>query len=491
MVTFSHKYDATAVAQAIKTGEITPLAAVKTAIQTIEAKNDKYNAVLHLFKEEALEQAKNLTDFSAPFAGVPILLKDAGQDYAGHPSTAASKLLKDNLAVHTNNYVQSIIDAGFIIVGSTNAPEFALKYISDSKFTGPVNNPVNPEYNAGGSSGGAAAALQSGMVPIVTASDGGGSIRIPASFSGLVGLKPTRGRTATGPGSFRSWGGAAIDFALTKTVRDAEAMLLELQTDQIDANPFALPILTAEAITKAKQDVKNLKIAYTTDNFIDHPVDAEAIRAVNETVAFLKEQGFQITEVHPKIDGMHLLDGYFKMNAAEQVKSFQAIEKGRGQKIARGETEDSAFMLAEYGKRIPAWKYSQIFDEWDRLGEEMQQLHMDYDLLLQPATAKPAPKNDKQTLREDLMADVEDFATLTTAELEVLVLDVMLPGTYHSPYAYIYNLTGQPAISLPLHTTEKGLPLGVMFTARKRREDLLLAIADYLEQADCFEYYDE
>lgn len=486
---FDHHFDATATAQAIKTGDITPLEAVKHAIETVEKENETYNAVLHLYKEEAIKQAEALKDFSAPFAGVPILLKDAGQDYAGHPSTVGSELLKDNLATHTSHFVQAIIDAGFIIIGHTNVPEFALKFISDSAYFGPVHNPVNPKYHAGGSSGGAASALQRGMVPIATASDGGGSIRIPASFSGLIGLKPTRSRTPAGPGSYRSWGGAAIDFALTTSIRDTEAMLMLLQTNAYDAMPFSPPLLTTSAMEKAKASIKSLRFAYTTQNFIDHSVDKEAIKAVNKTVTFLKTQGFSVEEAHPSVDGLALLKGYFAMNAAEQAKSFNTLEKGLGRSIKRGDTEDSAQLLAEYGKRIPAWRYSEIFDEWDRLAQQMQDFHNTYDILIQPATAKPAPAINQMTLRHDLMEKIDDFSALSTEALEDLILEVMLPGTYHSPYAYPYNLTGQPALSLPLHTTAEGLPLGVMFTARKNREDLLIAIGDYLEAQEKFHYY--
>lgn len=489
MIQYSHKFDATATAQAIKEGKISPSQAVQASIDAIERLNPDYNAVIHLYKEEALKQAENLRDFSAPFAGVPILLKDSGQDYAGHPSTSASRLLKDNIAQENSHFVQDIIDAGFIILGHTNAPEFALKFISDSKYSGPVKNPVKPDHNAGGSSGGAAAAVQTGMVPIATASDGGGSIRIPASFSGLVGLKPTRSRTAAGPGTYRSWGGASIDFVLTSTVRDAENMLLLLQTQEYDAVPFTPPALEASKIQAAKDQVKDLKFAYTTQNFVDSPLDPEAIQAVEKTVAYLRDQGFSVQEAHPPVDGMALLKGYFAMNAAEMQKTFQGIEAGLGRPIQRGETEDSAFMLAEYGKRVPGWQYSAIFDQWDQTAQVMQDFHQDYDILIQPATAKTAPKLDEVTLREDLMAEVDDFSQLDTKELADLVIEVMFPGTQHSPYAFVYNLTGQPAISLPLHTSEEGLPLGLMFTARKNREDLLLAIAHYLEDQGQFDYY--
>lgn len=479
-------WDATATAQAIKAGQITPFEAVKAAIDQVERLNKEYNAVSFLYKEEALSQAKKMTDFSAPFAGVPILLKDAGQDYADHPSTLSSSLLKDHLAAVNSHFVDDIIRAGFIIIGHTNAPEFALKFISDSHYRGTVPNPRNRKYHAGGSSGGAATALGLGMVPIAAASDGGGSIRIPASFSGLIGLKPSRGRTASGPASYRSWAGAAIDFALTQSVRDTANFLMAMQSQAHDAMPFRLPALSQDELITAKQGVKDLRIAYTTDNFIDDALSQASIQAVEITAQHLKAAGFNVEKVHLLIPGDDLIRGYYVMNAVEQSKTFHQLGQARGQQIKRGEVEDTAYLLAEYGKHIPAWEYSQVFDQWDHLAAKFQAFHENYDLLLQPATAKAAPKIGQTTIREDLLAQCKDFSVMGREELEELILKALLPGTYYAPYAYIYNLTGQPAISLPLHKTKAGLPFGLMFSAQREREADLLAIADYLERHNYF-----
>ena len=174
--------DATAVAQAIKRGNLSPKEAVQMALDQIEKLNPQLNAVHFIQAERALAEAEKLTDYSAPFAGVPILLKDLGQSYEGFLDASGSALLKDNRSKMTNHLVKSMLKAGFIIIGMSNVPEFGIKFISDSNYYGCVKNPVEPAYHAGGSSGGAAAAVQSGMVPIAAASDGGGSIRIPPVF---------------------------------------------------------------------------------------------------------------------------------------------------------------------------------------------------------------------------------------------------------------------------------------------------------------------
>lgn len=490
-IKYNYKFDATATAEAIKKGEITAEEAVQAAIDAIKEHNHKLNAVVHLYEEEALEKARNLKDFSAPFAGVPILLKDAGQEYEDHPSTVASPLLKGNVAQYTDNFVQKILDAGFIVVGHTNVPEFALLYITDHGIYGPTANPVNPEYNAGGSSGGSAAAVQAGMVPIAAASDGGGSIRIPASFSGLVGLKPTRGRTAAGPGSWRSWGGAAINFALTTTIRDTWNMLKVLQTDKIEAIPFAVADIKDEDLDREYENLKDIKFAYTTKSFVGSEVDPEAIKAVLDTVEFLRAKGFTVEEASPEVDGMAYLAGYFTMNAAEQRKTFAGIESAMGRPIQRGEVGDDAFALSKLGEKVLAAEYSAIFDSWDNLTDVFSKFYEEYPVLIQPATARPAPGIDQYTLKIDQLEKYDDFDSMTKEDLLKLILDVYYPGTEYSPFAYIHNLTGQPGISLPLHTTEKGLPLGVMFTTNKLREDRLLAIGKYFEEEGRFKYYNE
>lgn len=489
MTYFSREWDAVGTAEAIQTGRVTPLEIVDQALAAIDALNDDLRAVIHVYADEARTQAKALTDFSAPFAGVPILLKDAGQNYAGHPATFGSALLADNRAQETDNFVQAILDAGFIVVGHTNVPEFALKHISDSEYYGSVRNLVDRNYHAGGSSGGAAAALQAGMVPVVTASDGGGSIRIPASFSGLIGLKPTRGRTVAGPGSYRNWGGASVNFFLTKSVRDTRALMDVV--DGRDCDPIAFPAipLDDEDYIQGFEEVKSLRLAYTTRSFSQVPVSQDAVDAVLETVDFLRSQGFHVEEAHPEVDGGALLEGYLAMNAVEQHKLFQQLAKGLGRSIVRGEVEDLSLALATFGEKIPAWRYSQAFDEWDQACAQMTDFHQEYDLLIQPATAKTAQPLEGEDSESDVFAFVDDLTALPHEELGQLVGQAFSIGSSYSPFAYIYNLTGQPAISLPLYTSDHGLPLGVMFSARKHQEDLLLAIARYLEETNRFHYY--
>ena len=212
--------DATSLAEAVRLKKVSPLELVTETIQRAHTLNPSLNAIVYEQYEEALEKAKNFKLTNQPFAGVPIFLKDLGQEQKGSICTYGSRLFKDVKSAQTDNFVKRLEELGFIIMGRTNTPEFGFKTVSDAALHGPVRNAVNFERNAGGSSGGAAAVVASGITPIAAASDGGGSIRIPASHNGLIGLKPSRGRVIVGPGSYRGWNGATVHFSLTKTARD-------------------------------------------------------------------------------------------------------------------------------------------------------------------------------------------------------------------------------------------------------------------------------
>lgn len=488
MIWQNHYVDATAVAEAIKNQKLKPEEAVQMAIDMIKTKNNQVNAVTSLRAEEALKEAQDLTDFSQPFAGVPILLKDLGHSMKGLPSTSGSRLLKNNIAQQTANFTQSLIDAGFIVVGQSNVPEFGLKNHTDPELFGPARNPVNLSHSPGGSSGGSAAAIQSGMVPIASASDGGGSIRIPASFSGLIGLKPSRGRTAMGPGTWRGWGGASVNFALTQSIRDTRILLQHLQVEQM-ANPFAIRKISNEDFFLAEQNVKKLRIAYSTKSPVGGPVSRDAIAAVEMTVKFLTENGFNVSEATPKTDGIKLMEAYYLMNGAEQANSFSYIEARLGRSIQKAEVEMQSWVLAQYGKHILGSDYIAALTKWDQGAEKMMRFHHDFDILVQPATADTAPKIGQKFQSDDLLSKMSHAEELTGNELKQVVWD-MFAGTLDiTPFSQQANLTGQPAISLPLHTAENGLPVGVQLLAPKGREDWLLALSKYIEDAGKFHSY--
>ncbi|MGQ7380348.1 amidase [Streptococcus suis] len=473
--------DATEMALAVRTGQVSAKELVAQAIERIEEENPAINAVVSKQYEQALQEAE-IGDFQdKPFGGVPLLLKDLGQNEKGQPSSAGSRLFQNYRVAHTDRLVQAFKDLGFIILGRTNTPEFGFKNISDSSLHGPVNLPLDPSRNAGGSSGGAAAAVASGMIPLAAASDGGGSIRIPASFNGLIGLKPSRGRIPVGPTSYRGWQGASSNFALTKSVRDTKRLLYHLQTYQVEA-PFPLALLSEQSLL-APQD-KPLKIAYSLESPIGNSVSADAKQAVLSLLPQLEALGHQITELtSPVLDGIEVMRAYYLMNSVETAQMFDEIEAGLGRPMTPDDMEVMTWAIYQSGQTIPAKLYSKVLQDWDRYSATMADFHQHYDLLLTPTVADVAPKLDQFTHSQEMLDRLLHTQELAMAEQQSLIWEMFADSLAWTPFTQQANITGQPAISLPTYKTPQGLPIGVQFTAAKGREDLLLYVADQLEQA--------
>ncbi|UJF16096.1 amidase [Jeotgalibaca sp. MA1X17-3] len=478
--------DAVYFAELIRTKKISSKELVEQSITEIKNQNTKLNAVIHPRFEKALDEAESNHFSDTPFAGVPILLKGLGQSMAGEPSTSGSKLLQNNRSNQTSHYTKALKYAGFILLGQTNVPEFGFKNITEPELYGPTRNPWNTDYSAGGSSGGAAAAVASGMVPVAGASDGGGSIRIPASFTGLVGLKPTRGRTPVGPGSGRGWQGASIDFALTKSVRDTAALMDVLQTIQ-PAAAFQVPLHTQGYFNQlGKKSNKKFKIAYSLESPVLFPVSEEAKKAVLQMVAWLEKEGHDVVEKEPEIDGIDLMKSYYIMNCGETASMLQNIEKGLKRTFTLDDMELVTWVLYHAGKKVSAADYSDTIKAWDRAAEVMAGFRESYDLFLTPATADAAPKVGIQWQTSDLMEKMKHISQFSFEEQQKIVWDMFADSLPITPFGMQANLTGEPSISLPVHLTKEGLPIGVQFTGPKGKEDWLLKIAEDIEAAGLF-----
>lgn len=473
--------DATAMAQAVNQKQVSAKELVQETIDRIEKLNPTLNAVVSKQYEEALKEAEKEDYLGKPFAGVPFLLKDLGQNEKGQPSSAGSRLLAGRPAGHTDTYVQGLKDLGFIIIGRTNTPEFGFKNVSDASIHGSVNLPLDPSRNAGGSSGGAAAALASGMVPIAAASDGGGSIRIPASFNGLIGLKTSRGRIPVGPKSFRGWQGASVNFALTKSVRDTQRLLYHLQTCQVEA-PFPMPLLSEQLLFTPQKKV--LKIAYSLESPIGSQVSSDAKQAVLSLLPQLEAMGHQVTELqNPILDGIEVMQAYYLMNSVETAQMFDEIEAGIGRRMTPDDMELMTWAIYQSGQTVPAKLYSRVLQDWDRYSAAMANFHQHYDLLLTPTVAEVAPKHDQFDLSADLLDRLKHTQNYSMEEQQRLIWEMFADSLAWTPFTQQANITGQPAVSLPTYQTASGLPIGIQFTAAKGREDLLLQVADQLETA--------
>ncbi|WP_206911718.1 amidase [Enterococcus sp. DIV0840] len=451
--------------------------------QQVKKLNPELNAFVDWDVKAAKKQYEARGAETGPFFGLPIPLKMLGQDKAGMKSSSGSRLFKENRAASTDNFVKGLERLGFIPLGKTNAPEFGFKNISDPAIYGPARNPWNLDHSPGGSSGGAAAAVASGLFPIAGASDGGGSIRIPASFSGLVGLKPTRGSMPVGPNGWRGWQGASIDFALTVSMRDTETLFYHLRGTE-KAAPYLAP--KAEWTHQSASEKKVLKIAFLTESPVGTSVSAEAIKAIRNATTFLEQQGHEVTEIPYPVNGRQLIDSYYLMNGAETAAMFEEIQQGFQRMLTKSDMELMTWGIYQYGLRLPASQYTRSLQLWDQAAYKMEQLFDSYDLLLTPTTADIAPKIDAELQSDQIRKDLAQAESLSVLQLQDLVYDMFEKSLAITPFTQLANLTGQPAISLPTHIAESGLPLGIQFMASKGREDLLFQVGKLFEQEQKF-----
>lgn len=476
-------YDAVGLAQLVRNKEISPIELVHAAIKQINHHNPKLNAVVHTRYEAALHEAAQVNIGEQPFAGVPILLKDISQAIGGEPLTSGSRLFQHHKAPSDSHFVAKLRKAGFIPLGHTNTPEFGLKNITESKLHGPARNPWNPLHSPGGSSGGSAAAIASGMVPMAGASDGGGSIRIPASFSGLFGLKPTRGRTPVGPGVGRQWQGASIDFALSKTVRDSAALLDVLQVLQNEA-AFQFPLYPGKYLEDMYRNKdRTYRIAYTTDSPVGTDVSDEAKQAVLQLVKFLEAEGHFIDEKSSPVNGMQLMENYCIMNSGEMAAMALNIERALGRAITSEDIEIEGWVLLEAGRKLSAAEYVLSLADWDTAAAQMNTIWDRYDFYITPATAFPAPRVGELTPGPEQIQHLLTVSELSKQKQQELIYDMFEPSLTYTPFTQLANLTGTPAMSVPVFLTETGLPLGVQIMSAKGREHDLFSLAHLLENS--------
>lgn len=471
-------------AQAIRNKEISSLELVEQTIERANALNPSLNAIVSNRYEQALQEAREQRYAEGPFAGVPLYLKDLGQELEGDIITSGSRLFRSYRAKQTDHLVARLKALGFIFMGRTNAPEFGFKNISDASLHGSVHLPDDLSRNAGGSSGGAAALVAAGVAPLAMASDGGGSIRIPASFNGLVGLKPSRGRMPVGPGSYRGWQGASVHFALSRHVSDSRALFYHLQTQQMES-PFTLPVLSRDALSRRSS--KSLRIALLRQSPIGGKVSKEALEALDKAAGFLRAEGHELEEISSlPIDGVQAMRSYYLMNSVETAAMFQGIEKNLGRQLDQDDMELMTWALYQAGLKLPATDYSNLLNQWDGYSAAMEQFHQEFDLLLSPTVADVAPPEGIFALSDSLKDDLAKMASFSIARQQDLIWQMFDKSLNWTPFTQQANLTGQPAISLPVYRRSDGLSIGVQLTAAKGREDLLFNLAEAFEEAGQF-----
>lgn len=474
--------DATYLANGLRTKQFSLEELFTETKRKIEKFNPEINAFVTL---EALDFQSNVKrpqlESDSLLAGIPFPLKMLGQEKKGWLATSGSRIFEEHRASKNSNYVQAVEKAGLVSFGQTNAPEFGFKNITDPQLYGPARNPWNLAYSPGGSSGGAAAAVAAGIVPMAGASDGGGSIRIPASFSGLIGLKPSRGTMPVGPNAWRGWQGAAIDFGLTISMRDTKALFQALQGINSGA-----PYQVTPAFWQQHPVKERLKIAVCVDSPIGSKVSVDAQIAVQKALHFLEQSGHEIVEIPYPLDGRTLINSYYQMNGAETAAMIESIENGLQRGIESNELEPISWTLWQYGKKLSAADYVQSLHVWDHAAVTMESLFESFDLFLSPTTADTAPKITADLQSDLIRQQMADVSHLSADEGLAVVSAMFEESLTITPYTQLANLTGQPAISLPTHVSEQGLPLGIQFMAARGREDLLFQIGELFEKHGLF-----
>ena len=471
-------------AQLIRERKVTSTELVDLAYKVIAEENPKLNAVLttengkipKAIVDEAYRTAKeidnrisagklaaNPIDWKAqPFLGVPALIKGLDQLKNGD-YTNGVYLNKGKIADESGPVAKEFAKLGFVILGQTNYPELGTRNITDSKLFGPAGNPWDPSRNTGGSSGGSAGAVASGMVPIASGSDAGGSIRIPSSWTGLIGLKPT---------------GHVVKFPLVKTIEDAKAYFEKTELSK------------PKTLVEPPKDLKKLKIAYTLKTPLkDLELSEVAKKAILETVDFLRKEGFTVEEVKEfPIDGYEGIKTYTVGGIGEEsyvaaVKNVTEQNKRQLDPTTYG-LGTSSYMGPNANTDISSVKPLSTFID------QMNAFYKKYDLFLVPTNAVTAPSNDKKVdpyIEPDIAEQLYNINKIKDPKERFnLLTKQWLPMTRRSPYTWVFNLSGNPAISLPTYLSDKNLPFGVMFAAKDNSEKVLLEIGQYFQDKHQF-----
>jgi amidase len=480
-------HDATGLAELIASGEISAAEALDAALARATEVDPTIASICIPMQAQA--RARVQTPLAGPFAGVPLLIKDMAQDYAGVPSPSGCRALREWVPQQHAEIVQRFLDAGFVIFGKTASPEFALKAETSPKiWPQPTRNPWDLTRAPGGSSGGSAAAVAAGIVPAAGASDGGGSIRIPAAYCGLFGLRPSRGRTPSGPRQGEIWEGASSQHVLTRSVRDSARILDAIAGAEMSA-PFAIGAPARPYAEEILRPPGVLRIGFSTQSPLGTPVHAQCIEAVERTVRLLETLGHRVEPAQPAVDGHALARSFITMYFGQSAASIAQARRltGAGEREFELETR----ILALLGRTVSAGDYVDERARWNDYARALGTFHQAFDLYLTPTTAQPPNRIGELDTPPLQRAAAQLVLALSAGRLLLksgMVDTLVASSLQRVPFTQLSNLTGTPSMSVPLHwaPAETGgaeLPFGVQFVARFGEEATLLRLAAQLEQA--------
>lgn len=476
-------YDATGLAELVRDREVTATELLELALARIDALNPELHAVVRLMEDDARRDARHPPD--GPFTGVPFLAKDLTTMYSGHPTSAGSRYLAEHVVTWDSELARRVKASGAIVTGKTNTPEFGLLPVTESELWGPCLNPWDRSRSPGGSSGGSGAAIAAGIVPMAGGGDGGGSIRIPSSCCGLFGLKPTKGRTPTGPKRGQLWRGASVEHVLSRSVRDS-AIMLDATHGPDPGAPFEIPPPGRPFVEEVEAEPGRLRIAWSTTPYVPTEVHPDCVAAVHDAVGLLEELGHEVVEDHVPVDGPTFSKLFLTLISGELGADLEDAAEAVGRPPRRSELEPTAWALALLSDALSAKEFADALRRVEVMGRDVGRFFERYDLILTPTLSTPPPL-------------IGTIGTSRFEEVQLRILGMIGSGRLIKaaglidqaaktaldfiPWTPVYNVTGQPAMSVPLFWNGEGLPVGVHFVGRFAREATLLRLAGQLERA--------
>ena len=477
------EFDATALAALVKSKAVSAEELVATALARVDRFNPALNAVVE--RRDAHVTAEAVAPPRGPFSGVPFLVKDMDGVLGGEPNTSSSRSLVSWRPAADSELFARFRRAGLLVVGKTNCPEFGIMGVTESELRGPARNPWNLGHTPGGSSGGSAAAVAARIVPMAHGGDGGGSIRIPAACCGIFGLKPTRGRQPLGPYVGEGWDGLVVPGVLSLTVRDTAAAL-DATHGMDPGAPYAEPRAPRSFTKEAAKEPGTLRIGFTTKAMLGTAMHADNVAAVLETATLLEELGHEVVEVDLPIDPVELARTYLVIVAAGVGAAIEETELQTGQAPRAGDFELPTWFLGQVGRELSAVEHVQARAVVFRTGREIADLYdrHNLDVHLSSTLAYPPSRVGELQIGAAERVALSTLRRASTGRVLRMVLDQLAADSLaKTPNTQLFNMTGQPAMSVPLVWNAAGLPIGLQFAGRFGDEVTLLRLATQLENA--------
>lgn len=461
------KYDATGLVELISQGQTTAKELANLALLGVEKVNPSLNAVLETYPERAGQPYLGRLP-QGELTGVPILKKDLGFAEAGQLLEMGSLLTKGFVPDVSSTAFQRLHDAGAVFLGRTTTPEFGLTGTTESKLSSITYNPWDVKRTPGGSSGGSAAMVAAGVVPIATASDGGGSTRGPAAYCGLVGLKQSRGRIPAGPGRSEGNNGLSASFVLTRTVRDC-ALCLDLMQGPAVGDPYSITAPVRPYSIEMYRPLQQMRIAYVDGSWIKSPIHADSKAAVYAAIQKLEAEGHIIEEAAPDYNMDEFIMATTVVACANLARDTDETAARLGRKIDETTLQSTTLKCYQYGKEISATRLLDALKVFNTVNRSVGQFFTRYDVMVTPTNLQPAP-----IIEGYYRCDPSGSFSAEGWQSQVFEND---------SYLATFNTTGQPAISLPLYETSEGVPVGVQFVSRFGDEATLIRLAAFFEEA--------